>query len=87
MTLEQLEQRVDVVRGLIKNHFIVTITYRGKQYVHTSGNDLAWDALGDLWDNPRTPFYTKKQALQAFYNECKFYNHLMSVEAFVNTLR
>ena len=78
MTLEELENRTDVVRGFGYNCYVVKITYRGKQYVCQSNNSLAWDRIQSEENSVRAIFcsYSLKEAYQAFYNECKRKNNL-----------
>lgn len=78
MTLEQLQEKVDVVRGFGYNCYVVTITYRGKKYTCQSNNSLAWDRLNDdnYSDNVTIGGYTNKGAYEAFYEECKLKNNI-----------
>ena len=78
MTLQELRQRVKVQRDRGYCSYIVTITYRGKEYTCHSNNSLAWDRLDDdnYRDNEVGGFYTNKGAWQAFYDECKRNNGL-----------
>lgn len=78
MTLEQLRERVDVVRGFGHCCYVVTIIYRGKKYTCQSHNSLAWDRLEDdnYRDNEVNGFYTNKGAYLAFYKECIRANNL-----------
>jgi hypothetical protein len=74
MTLQELKERVKVERDGGYGSYKVTITYRGKSYWCHSNNSLAWDDLGS--DEHRCYYMTDKQALLAFYDECKRKNHL-----------
>ena len=74
MTTEQLSERVSVSwkgYGLYE----VKITFHGKVYTCHSNNSMAWDDRN--WEPGDGPHhYTKKQALQAFWDECCRKNHL-----------
>lgn len=78
MTLDELREKVDVVRGFGYCCYVVTIIYRGKKYTCQSNNSLAWDRLDDdnYRDNEVSGSYTDKGAYQAFYDECKRKNNL-----------
>lgn len=78
MTLQELRQRVRVTRGSGYCCYVVTITWRGKEYTCHSNNSLAWDRLDDdnYRDNEVSGFYTNKGAYEAFYEECKRKNSL-----------
>lgn len=78
MTTKQLADRV-TVSGVASNYRVV-IEYRDKIYSCRSNNTLAMDRLhqqSTLRDSQRGTWgYTLRQALQAFYDECKSYNNL-----------
>ena len=78
MTLEQLADKV-TVSGATSNYRVV-IEYRGQIYSCRSNNTLAMDRLHEqstLRDSQRGTWgYTLRQALQAFYDECKSCNNL-----------
>ncbi len=74
MTEKQLEERVSVVRANGYGSYRVTIRFRDRDYSCFSHNTLAYDRLtehGYLDDRKETGGYTYKQALLAFYEECK----------------
>lgn len=74
MTTKQLDERVSV--GWIGTcQYRVEITFRGKAYTCRSNNSLAWDDM-DREPGDSYCYYTRKQALQAFYDECCQKNHL-----------
>ena len=81
MTLKELENRVRISRTCGHGQYKVTIEYRNEEYTCTSNNTLAYDSLphpcnaGGCWDDTNCPM-TEKQALQAFYDECKYKNGL-----------
>lgn len=72
MTQKQLEERV-MWGWCGYGTYIVTITYRGKEYHCTSHNTIAND---DYKSDIRVYYKTDKQCLLAFYDECKRKNHL-----------
>lgn len=78
MTLKQLTDKVTVI-GAASN-YRVEIEFRGKTYICRSNNSFAKDRLYEqswLRDSQRgTGGYTLRQALQAFYDECKTANNL-----------
>lgn len=73
MTLKDLQGRVSVRLGSWYGHYRVKVRYRGKIYSCTSTNSVAWDYHNDF---DSKGFYTPKQALQAFYEECLRKNNL-----------
>lgn len=79
MTLKELWDKV-IVQSRGSGQYEVKIIYRRKWYRCTSNNSLAYDSLPKLcgsgcWDDSNLPM-TTKQALQAFYDECKRKNCL-----------
>lgn len=71
MTTKELQSRVRVA-SVGCGSFCVTITYKGQKYGCRSNNSLAYDRLtADV--SPLTVLYsyTLKQALRAFYDECR----------------
>lgn len=81
MTLKQLENKVSVRHGIGYNLYEVTIEYRGKKYNCKSNNSLAWDRIHVdgtecYGDRAVRCTYTYKQALVAFWEECKRLNGL-----------
>lgn len=78
MTLGRLTDIV-TVSGAASN-YKVTIEYRGKIYTCRSNNSLAMDRIHEqsyLRDSQRGTWgYTLRQALQAFYDECKSANNI-----------
>lgn len=78
MTLDKLADKV-TVSGAASNYRVV-IEFRGKNYTCRSNNTLAMDRLHEqstLRDSQRGTWgYTLRQALQAFYDECKSANNL-----------
>lgn len=71
MTTQELENKMDL-RPCLHGHFIVTINFRGGEYWYVSTNTLAYDAIKSGEPN----YYTKKQALQTLWDECKEFNSL-----------
>lgn len=76
LTEAQLRERMVVRRGSWYGHYEVEITYRGKKYTCTSTNSLAWDMNDWNPGEPRAWYSSARQALQAFYDECKRKNGL-----------
>ncbi len=80
MTKEELAQKVNVT-PVGSGQYEVEIDYRGKTYLCRSNNALAYDSLPKYcnncgcWNDTDTPM-TEKQALRAFYDECKRKNNL-----------
>lgn len=78
MTLDKLTDKVTVT-GAASN-YKVAIEFRGKIYTCRSNNSLAMDRIheqSNLRDSQRgTDGLTLRQALEAFYNECKEKNNL-----------
>ena len=74
MVLKKLIDKVDV-KWCGYGQYEVTIQFRGKTYKCKSNNSMAWDDRD--WE-PGDGFhhYTKRQALQAFYDECCYKNHI-----------
>lgn len=72
MTQKELSERMYALAYTSSGSYKVTIEYRKKMYSCTSNNSLAWDAI---MHNDYS-YYTFKQALQAFYDECKRKNYL-----------
>ena len=74
MTIKQLLEHISVSwkgYGLYE----VEITFRGKTYTCGSNNSHAWDDRN--WEpGDGSHYYTKKQALQSFWDECCRKNHL-----------
>lgn len=78
MTTEELRRNVGV-RSKGSGTYLVNIIYRGRVYYCYSHNSLAYDRLSvfDITTERYNAYgYTYKQALQAFYNECKRKNYL-----------
>lgn len=73
MTVSELSQRVDAVKTTSYGHYKVTIEYRGKKYSCISTDSMAYDRYLD--DDAKTG-YTQKDALKAFWSECKKKNNL-----------
>lgn len=71
MTTEQLLERVSV-RLAGTGTYEVRITYRGRDYSCRTNNSLAWDAI--RWGD--RSYYTRRQALQALYDECRRKNNI-----------
>ena len=73
MTYKQLKARYNGSTFTGYGHFRISFTIRGKEYTCTTTNTLAIDRVNDDDDNRQYgKFYeTKKQALQALYNEVK----------------
>ena len=71
MTTEQLLERVSV-RLAGSGAYQVRISYYGREYCCRSNNSMAWDAIryGDK------SYYTRRQALQALYDECRRKNNI-----------
>ena len=75
MTTEELLTKVSITpRG--SGNYKVTIEHRGNYYTCISHDTLAWDDLGKKEMSSRAWYKTDKQALLAFWNECKRKNHL-----------
>lgn len=77
MTTEELRNKV-TVRWQGYGTYKVTIEYRRKFYTCYSHNSIAYDRLncGDDTSERADRGGTYKEALQAFYTECKRGNHL-----------
>lgn len=71
MTTQELQNHIVAIRWNGCGAFKVTIEYRNKNYSCHSHNYTAYDAYRGSKNG-----YTYKQALQAFYNECKTLNYL-----------
>lgn len=76
MTTSELRNRVSV-QFKSYGHYLVTISYYGKEYKTVTTNTLAIDRMrdDDGIDNGKV-YVTPKQALEALYNECKRNNSL-----------
>lgn len=72
MTTKQLLNRIDFMFSG-HGHYRLTLSYRGKEYKHTTTNMQAIDAAKEDFPPIRRGEYyeTQKQALQALYNEVK----------------
>lgn len=81
MTLAELGNKVRISKAGGHGQYRVTIEYRNEEFSCLSNNTLAYDSLphrcnaGGCWDDTNCPM-TEKQALQAFYDECKRKNGL-----------
>ena len=75
MTEKQLRERVRV-EWIGYGTYRVTITYRGKEYACKSHNSLAYDMRNWEQGEPRAWYASARQALEAFYDECKRANML-----------
>lgn len=78
MTTVQLSEKVKV-NWIGYGTYRVEIEYKGKRYTCTSHNSLAKDRLSDheyISDRTEKSGYTYRQALEAFYEECKQANGL-----------
>ena len=73
MTTKELKERVSW-KWSGYGSYLVTITYRGKEYHCTSHNTLANDDYQE--EGHRSYYKTDRQCLLAFYDECKRANHL-----------
>lgn len=71
MTTQELQNHIVAIRWNGCGAFKVTIEYRNKIYSCLSHNSMAYDAYRGSKNG-----YTYKQALQAFYDECKSLNYL-----------
>lgn len=74
-SLKELESNV-LVQSRGCGQYLVAIKFRGYTYKCNSNNSIAWDSLDDQCDNAHLHPMTRKQALLAFYNECKAKNNL-----------
>ena len=72
MNKVDLELRFLYIRRLGCGNYKIAIEYRNKPYTCVSNNSLAYDA----WKYDDRTHYTEKQALKAFYDECKRKNGL-----------
>lgn len=78
MTTEELKYSLRV-KPLGYGSYKVTIEYRNKKYTCLSHNSLAYDRINSndwVGDKEVHCTYTKKQALQALYDECKQKNNI-----------
>jgi len=81
MTLKELDFKVRYV-GFGRSHgqYEIRILYRGKEYRCFSNNSRAFDRIHSRDSYPSDSYvdadYTYKQALQAFWDECKRKNGL-----------
>lgn len=73
MTLDQLQERTKIQKAGWGS-YLVTITFRGKNYRCMSNNSLAYDDYQA--EGHRSYYTTDKQCLKAFYDECKQKNGL-----------
>lgn len=77
LTDQKLRDRLTVRPGCTHGQYIVEIKYRGKTYTCTSTNSLAWDKIYYGIAVPWSSYYdNERQAMQAFYDECKTKNNL-----------
>ena len=77
MNTEQLASRT-TVQWCGHGSYRVTIIYQGRQYHCRSNNSLAYDRLSsDVSPLTVECDYTLRQALNAFYQECKRKNNLL----------
>lgn len=72
MTYKELQYKIVSIHIAGSGSYKVTIEYRNKVYSCVSNNSMAYDAFR----NDDHSYYTDKQALMAFYNECKRVNNL-----------
>lgn len=72
MTLQELQDKVQRIEKTGYGHWLVTISYRGKDYSCTTTNSMAVDATTyDESEIHRGRFYTTcKKGYEALYNEC-----------------
>lgn len=75
LTEEQLRDRCSIV-SLGRGRYHVRIVYRGDDYYGMSHNTMAWDDLHTEEASRRVWYRTTRQALLAFYDECKRFNQL-----------
>lgn len=73
MTTQELLSKIDVRKTIGYGSYKVTIEYRGKKYTCISNDSVAYDRH---LDDDAKRGYTMKDALKAFYNECKRRNNL-----------
>ena len=71
MTTQELQDHIVSIRWNGYGAYRVTIEYRNNFYSCHSHNSMAYDAYRGSNNG-----YTYKQALQAFYDECKTLNNL-----------
>lgn len=78
MTEKQLRERMVVSRASGHGQYRVVIVYRGKTYSCISNNTMAWDMKDyDYGCGMKRVYYSSaRQAMQAFYDECKTKNNL-----------
>lgn len=74
MTHAQLKENTRVRHASGYNCYHVEIKYQGQIWSCTSNNSLAWDCLEEKG------YYTPKQALMAFRDECMQKNHIGKYE-------
>lgn len=77
MTARDLYYKISVApQG--SGYYLVKIEYRGKTYSCLSQNSLAYDRMNADIVSGRQVYceYTYKQAMEAFYDECKRKNYL-----------
>ena len=78
MTKQELLNKVSISRKGYGT-YDVTTEFRGKNYSCTSNDTMAYDRIksNDSMSEYRSEFgYTYKQALEAFYDDCKRINNL-----------
>lgn len=78
MTLKELKSKVSV-KSVLSPGYLVTISYRGKNYSCISNNSLAYYRVvcsRYVPDRLERHFYTLKAAYLSFYDECKAKNGL-----------
>ena len=78
LTLQQLKERVSI-QWIGYETYKVNVEYRGKGYSCTSHDGIAYDRIRntDIPDNAMGYYgCTKRQALQALYDECKRANDI-----------
>lgn len=71
MTLKELESKV-TIGVCLQGHFKVAIEYRGKTYYSTSTDTMLYDVIRYGSENG----YTRKQAYQSLYDDCKLKNNI-----------
>lgn len=79
MTTRELKEKVYVTLASGYDNYSVCIQFRGNSYVCKSNNGMAWYRLKSvgLADSVVLYGYTLRQALQAFYDECRVKNKLL----------
>ena len=75
MTTLELQTRINTYFSSY-GHFIVSITYRDKEYTCTTTNTMAIDCMYNEGVDYDRYYKTAKQALLALWDECKTKNNL-----------